>query len=139
MSLNVLFVGEEPSETAKRKGWKWGDLHLCSKTLIEALDAAGFPAQNAVFENLFIEGQIDKQALNRVRSGRYPIVAMGRRVENALNRYGVMHTPMVHPAARGEIRKAENYQSHVREIIETIKQRELNGRNSQVPDFSDLD
>ena len=121
MSLNILFVGEEPSETAKKKGWKWGDLHLSSKTLIEALDAADFPSQNAVFENLFIEGQIDKQALNRVRCGRYPIVAMGRRVENALNRYGVIHTPMVHPAARGEIRKTENYQDHVREIIEEIK------------------
>ena len=121
MSLNILFVGEEPSETAKKKGWKWGDLHLSSKTLIEALDAADFPSQNAVFENLFIEGQIDKQALNRVRCGRYPIVAMGRRVENALNRYGVIHTPMVHPAARGEIRKTENYKAHVREIIEEIK------------------
>ena len=121
MSLNILFVGEEPSETAKKKGWKWGDLHLSSKTLIEALDAADFPSQNAVFENLFIEGQIDKQALNRVRCGRYPIVAMGRRVENALNRYGVIHTPMVHPAARGEIRKTENFQDHVREIIEEIK------------------
>ena len=35
--LKILFVGEEPSKTAIEKAWKWGDDHLCSKTLEHSL------------------------------------------------------------------------------------------------------
>lgn len=124
-SLNILFVGEEPSKTAIEKGWKWGDDHLCSKTLLEALDAAEFPRDQANFENIFYEGVINKENIRRVRvrAMKKPVVAMGRKVENALNQHGVPHIPMIHPAARGEIRKKELYQSHVKEIITQVKDR----------------
>ena len=123
--LRILFVGEEPSKTALERAWKWGDDHLCSKTLLEALDAADFPRNQANFENIFEEGVIKKEIIRkvRVRGMTKPIVAMGRKVENALNKHGVAHIPMIHPAARGENRGKELYQSHVKDIINQVKER----------------
>jgi len=123
--LKILFVGEEPSKTAIEKAWKWGDDHLCSKTLLEALDAAEFPRDQANFENIFHEGVVNKENIRRVRvrAMKKPVVAMGRKVQDALNSHGVPHIPMIHPAARGEIRKKESYQSHVKEIITQVKEK----------------
>jgi hypothetical protein len=45
------------------------------------------------------------------------ILAMGRLVERELVRRGIPHRPMVHPAARGRIRKRERYVEHVREVL----------------------
>jgi hypothetical protein len=120
MNMSVLFVGEEPSETAKANGWKWGDGHLCSKTLLEAFDFAGFPRHKAEFLNLFTDGQINKKNLNQIRASLTPVVGMGNKVQKVLNRYGVRHIPLIHPAARGSIRRTENYQQHVKEQLTPI-------------------
>ena len=58
MIVSILFIGEEQSPTAKKMGWEWGSNHLCSKTLMEALDTCeDFDKSNANFINLFKDGR----------------------------------------------------------------------------------
>ena len=45
------------------------------------------------------------------------IVALGKRVSGELARRGIVHIALVHPAARGRIRKRERYCAHVREAL----------------------
>jgi hypothetical protein len=45
------------------------------------------------------------------------VVALGRLVERELSRRRIPHRTMVHPAARGKIRKRERYVEHVREVL----------------------
>jgi hypothetical protein len=44
-------------------------------------------------------------------------VALGRRVSSELARRDVDHVALVHPAARGRIRKRERYIAHVQERL----------------------
>lgn len=46
------------------------------------------------------------------------IVAMGVRVRTTLQRHGIPHLAVVHPAARGTIRRRACYQAHVRSVLE---------------------
>lgn len=45
------------------------------------------------------------------------IVALGKRVSVALARLGIDHVALVHPAARGRIRKRERYIKHVADTL----------------------
>jgi hypothetical protein len=55
--------------------------------------------------------------LQRVSPDRR-IVALGLRVHLVLHRHGIPHLALVHPAARGAIRRRALYQSHVRAVLE---------------------
>ena len=46
-----------------------------------------------------------------------PIVGMGRLVQRTLERAGVPHLRLVHPAARGAIRARAAYQAHVAAVL----------------------
>jgi hypothetical protein len=46
-----------------------------------------------------------------------PLVALGRRVEAALARDGLPHRFLIHPAARGAIRRRDRYQAHVAAVL----------------------
>jgi hypothetical protein len=43
---------------------------------------------------------------------------MGKRVDRELTHQQVKHISIVHPAARGKIRKTEAYQTHFKERID---------------------
>jgi hypothetical protein len=45
------------------------------------------------------------------------VVALGKRVSDELTKRGIKHVALVHPAARGKIRKRERYHAHVREKL----------------------
>ena len=45
------------------------------------------------------------------------VVAMGRKVSNALKKEGIEHKFIYHPATRGKIRKKELYCQHVKEQL----------------------
>ena len=47
------------------------------------------------------------------------IVAMGAKVQKALRAEGINFIPIVHPAARGAIRKKERYIEHIREALDS--------------------
>lgn len=116
-----VFVGEQRSPTAIRRGWTWKDGRLAAKTLHEALRAAGIEPARQVYVNLWSDGgelNLDVVAeLLVLDRARLTLVALGRRVADNLARFGVSHVEMVHPAARGSIRRSERYQAHVASVL----------------------
>ena len=121
MVINVLFIGEEQSATAKKMGWEWGSNHLCSKTLMEALAGCDdFDSKNANFINIFKDGELNSEALHFIRNWNAPVVGMGRKVQKALKKAGLNHWEMIHPAARGKIRAKENYAAHVKDVMKQV-------------------
>ena len=116
----AIFVGEEPSPTAIRMKVKWEDGRLAAKQLFDAFSANGFDHSDIRFINLFHNKRPLTSVLKMLESSKVPVVAMGNRVQKSLKQHGVNHIAMVHPAARGSIRKKENYAEHVKGIIEAI-------------------
>jgi hypothetical protein len=88
-----LFVGECRSETAVQRGWTWRDGHLAA------------------------EPRVNHHAVRRLRRTRRRIVALGQKVARKLVELGIDHIAIVHPAARGRIRKRSRYIRHVREAL----------------------
>ncbi len=123
----LLFVGECRSLTAQRKGWTWKDGRLAAKPLFEALAAMGIDPRQHAYTNLWMDGVptdlafIPPARIARLRAtlkvkGNV-IVALGKRVSANLARLGIDHVALVHPAARGRIRKRERYHAHVKERL----------------------
>lgn len=127
MVTRLLFVGECRSLTAKRRGWTWKDGRLAAKPLFEALAAMGVDPAAHEFINLWTDADPPfvppRRALyikmKRETDG-YAIVALGKRVSAELAKRGVDHVALVHPAARGRIRKRERYVAHVRERLSKV-------------------
>ena len=122
-----LFVGERRSPTAIARGWTWESGRLCADTLHRALRAAGIePSTECEFANLFRDDapadwspDLDALALVYrwyVLHGGL-VVALGRRVAAVLERNGIPHRVLTHPAARGAIRKSCRYREHVAEVL----------------------
>tara|TARA_X000000950_G_C13698356_1_gene571102 strand:+ start:62 stop:427 length:366 start_codon:yes stop_codon:yes gene_type:complete len=116
----VIFVGEEPSALALKMGVTWEDGRLAAKQLFDGFQAIGFDPSEAEFINLFNKGREDQRVLSLLKSADMPIVAMGRKVQKSLDRHDIKYIPIVHPAARGKIRKKERYISHLREKLEML-------------------
>lgn len=109
----VLFVGETRSPTAKRKGWTWKDGRLAAKPLFEALQAMGVDPLAHEFVNLWTDGGVMLgSVISRIRRAAI-VVALGQRVSRELRQLSIEHVALVHPAARGAIRKRERYHAHV--------------------------
>lgn len=108
----ILFVGERRSERAKALGLTWKDGGLAAKPLFEALHACGINPDLCHFVNLF-----ERSGPRIVREFPGSVVGMGRKVQARLERMGIKHTPIVHPAARGAIRKRERYIEHVKSAL----------------------
>lgn len=130
----LLFVGECRSLTAQSKGWTWKDGRLAAKPLFEALQAMGVDPKAHKFTNLWtdnatgqtpgrsgyheivvISWQKIEQLKRHVATG--VVVALGKRVSDELSHRDVPHVALVHPAARGKIRKRERYHAHVKEKL----------------------
>ena len=119
--MQILFVGEEPSKTAKEKGWVWGDEQLCSKTLLESIDQSGiFSRENARFINLFEDGSVNQDSIQMIKDFKSSVIGMGNKVQRALTKNNIGHHALIHPAARGKIRKTELYQAHVKKVLSSI-------------------
>lgn len=111
----LLFVGERRSQAAVRMGVRWQDGRLAAKQLFDALRAAGVDLKRCKFVNWWERGS-RQQVVEHVRRGGL-VVAMGRKVERALKHKGVAHLSIIHPAARGAIRKKERYSEHIRYVF----------------------
>lgn len=111
---NFLFVGEERSPTAIRMGVTWKDRRLAAAHLSKATDALGMVWDNLTFKNIFEDDIEDIKLFNGI------VVAMGRKVEKELKKYGIKYVYIHHPAARGKIRIVENYKAHVKEKLEYL-------------------
>lgn len=121
---SLLFVGECRSLTAKRKHWTWKDGRLAAKPLFEALSAMGVDPLAHEYVNLWTDNVIPLITWSKVQlimrhagDGRI-IVALGKKVSEQLAKRGIVHVALVHPAARGKIRKRETYHAHVKSKLE---------------------
>lgn len=118
----IHFIGEKPSLTAFQKGWTWRDGRLAAKSLFDALHTIGISPIECEFYNLFGDHPDDPEIapIERItdismRAGT--IVAMGDKVSILLSKHEISHKKIVHPAARGFIRKRERYAQHLRDVL----------------------
>ena len=117
--MKLLFVGENRSPSAIRMNVTWKDKRLAAKQLFDAFEMNGIDDSEFEFTNVkepedFLD-QVEKAITDQV-----PIIGMGRIVQQILNNMNIEHTPMVHPAARGLIRKKERYAEHVNEVLKEV-------------------
>lgn len=110
----LLFVGERRSECARQNGWHWEDGRLAAKQLFDALSEIGINPSECKFQNL-LEGS-GRSTVVKYAVGGAKIIALGRKVDSKLTKLGIPHVYMVHPAARGEIRKKQRYTEHVKQV-----------------------
>lgn len=111
----ILFVGERRSNKAKLMGVHWEDEALAAKPLFEALRLIGVDPAAQRFVNWFEGGKREVRAAARHKA--MPVVAMGNKVQAALTAEGIEFIPLVHPAARGKIRRTDLYRAHVKERL----------------------
>lgn len=118
-----LFVGECRSLTAKRMNWTWKDGRLAAKPLFEALRAMGVDPAQHDYINLWTDSTppvVPWQRVQRLKAHATDggvIVALGKRVSDELKARQIEQVALVHPAARGAIRKRERYVAHVAERL----------------------
>ena len=114
--MRYLFVGEQRSELAKRMNVRWRDGRLAAVPLFDALTQLGIdPLVDCIFTNAFERGNVG--VIRLAYQQGLTIVAMGKKAQGELERRRVPHLKMVHPAARGRIRKRERYIAHVAEVL----------------------
>lgn len=126
VQAKFVFVGEQRSQRAQQMGVTWRDGRLAASTLHAALREAGIDPEAQRFTNVYPDEQreVDPAVLVLVshlaREG-WLVVALGAVAQRELRRAGVPCIPMIHPAARGSIRKTERYQAHVRQTLEAVR------------------
>ncbi len=120
-SPRFVFVGERRSRRAVQMGVCWRDGRLAARTLFAALRAAGIEPAEHHFVNAYLDdGTVDQRTLRRVRHWQrrgLVIVAMGQRAQRAVASAGIEYVPLIHPAARGAIRRLASYQAHVAAVL----------------------
>lgn len=135
MNTTFLFVGERPSHLADRIGATWANGKLAAKQLHDALRMLNIDPAKQLYVNLWrtpgtgkpVDEYPEVQAIVYIAECRAMgcvVVGMGALVCQELTRRGVPHLAMVHPAARGAIRKKERYQAHVASVLTASARRE---------------
>jgi hypothetical protein len=118
-----VFVGECPSKRACLLNITWESGGLAGKQLKDALTSIGFNYNEQIFLNLWRTSSnvpVDPQAVQKLEQyyqEGYCIVGMGKRVQKELDKLGVQHLKLIHPAARGSIRQKACYTAHLKLIL----------------------
>lgn len=128
-AVRFLFVGERPSPRAEKIGATWQNGRLSGKTLREALQALHLDPDAHHYLNLYQYARSREDAaceeaacreIARLAGEGYTVVGLGRLVSGRLHARRIPHLRMVHPAARGAIRKAERYRAHVADTLSRL-------------------
>lgn len=121
-----LFIGEKRSPTAIERDWTWESGHLAARTLFQVLDDLKVPRTSCRFLNAFRDDDFPHtQNLTQIRLLKldgWIIIGMGQRVQALLRSQDIEHRALIHPAARGRIRKRERYIEHVRMTLLDTKE-----------------
>lgn len=119
-----LFIGEKPSKTALEKKLAWRHGKLAAKQLFDALRKVKINPEDHTFTNLFQPilntEKICRNSIKRIKrayKNGYILVGMGKKVQTELVKRELEHIPIVHPAARGKIRKKRRYTAHIRAAL----------------------
>ena len=119
--MRFLFIGERPSNKALEMGVTWKDGRLAAKQLFDALIANNIDPHSQRFDNVFHQDEsVSANAIGRIRQAHrrgLRLVAMGQKVAKVLCQRALPCLTIVHPAARGHIRKKERYADHVRQRL----------------------
>lgn len=116
-----VFVGEKPSRRAFGSGASWQNGRLAAKTLHDALRACGIEPAEQQYINLFgddpdappVANAISLRRIRQAEARGYQVVALGQKVTRELSKHSIIHLRLIHPAARGSIRKKSRYHAHV--------------------------
>ena len=122
-----IFVGENRSKTAKENGYSWQECQRTGKPvlsairLFDALSKNGLDPRAQVIFNLWNDdGSLNRfipEILMELAEDGETIIAMGQKVQAELQRLGIEHKPLIHPAARGKIASKVLYRKHFREVL----------------------
>lgn len=122
-----IFVGENRSPLAQEKGYSWQECQrtgkpvLAAKPLWEALIQIGINPNEQLFFNLWNDdwrpNKIVPEILKELAQDGEIIVGMGRKVQKELHRLNIPHKELVHPAARGKIRRTDRWRKHVKSVL----------------------
>ena len=117
--MRFLFVGVARSQKAIAMDVTWIDGRLAAKQLFDALRANGIDPAKQKFVNVTEPGALDTIQKYARRRGTWMVVAMGQYVHLQLRGLldATQYYRIVHPAARGTIRRKENYVEHIRRRI----------------------
>jgi hypothetical protein len=128
--VKYLFVGERQSPKAAQIGATWQNGRMAARTLHAALLQAGVSLETCEFTNLWTEPGLRAPStpplpdtLTRLAAAQQSgmrTIGMGRIVQKVLTAAGIPFVPMVHPAARGAIRRRARFEAHVREVLEVV-------------------
>jgi len=114
----IYFIGEKRSEQAIRNNWHWDDNVSTARFLLDCLANIGIHQSNIIFYNLWSDdGILQKEVISELQSNSIPIVGMGKIVCDELDKYEISHMSIIHPAARGKIRKKELYTQHLQDKV----------------------
>ncbi len=116
---SLLFVGERRSPAAIRMDVRWQDGRLAAKQLFDALSGVGIDPGKCQFLNWWERGSRRRVAEHIRRGGL--VVGMGRKVQRELEKKGVAYLGIIHPAARGAIRKKRVYRDHIRSAVRAAR------------------
>ena len=89
---------------------------MAAKQLFDALRACEIDPNKQLYDNLFTQGDMHR-FIRKLKRTKRIVVAMGKKVGNFFDKNSIHHIKLIHPAARGNIRKKENYIAHVRERL----------------------
>lgn len=107
-----IFVGEKRSKRAIEMNVTWDDGRLAAKTVFEAIEYCEIPLSECKFVNLWSDNdELQIPPIDGI------VIGMGKKVQDKLDVLGIEHIKIVHPAARGKIRKHELYMKHVQNQI----------------------
>lgn len=130
MIKRYIFVGERPSISAWKFSKQWSDGAYAGKQLKDAIDKIDcLEFADITFCNLWVKPKemanpatdeldlVDSIATIVRYSPWWTIVGMGKIVQNKLDFFGIKHLKLIHPAARGKIRKKNRYLKHCVEVL----------------------
>src|SRR5579871_3979508 len=114
--VRFLFVGDRPSLRAEQIGATLQNGKLSGKTLRQALIDLNLDPDAHVYLNLYARSQaLEDRAAEEAACAKiqgfategYVVIGLGRLVSSRLSARAIPHLRMIHPAARGTIRRRE--------------------------------
>ncbi len=122
-----IFVGENRSKTAEENGHSWQECQrtgipvLSAIRLFDALTQNGLDPKAQIIFNLWGDNRklnpLVPEILREMAEDGETIIGMGQKVQAELDKLGIPHKQMTHPAARGKIASKVLYRKHVKEVL----------------------
>ena len=137
-AMCFVFVGQKPPSRAVEIGASWTNGRLAAKTLHDALRACGIEPSEQQFINLFgddpgaptVAQDLRIRRIRQLAANGHTIVALGQKVSHSLSKHRVSHLRLIHPAARGSIRKKSRYHEHVAAQLISAASHSMKGKAS---------